>query len=205
MLEDLETINWNQLHHAYGSASDIPQQLRALTSSDDALCRKALGTLLENLYHQGSRWEASAYAIPFLYELLSDSYIQRRQGIVKLLIRIGLGDDWLADETLPYDVNRVFSAAGGINAADHHDFVQAFYEDENLPEDDFAQELLNKLDIAWARDSYLALQSQASILLNMAEDADFEIAKWALSSFPWLPILHEQGCPLLLKIIAENQ
>ena len=71
MLEGLDDINWSQLHHAYGKASDVPILIRQLLSNEITVVDKAIYELFGNIYHQHTVYEASAYAVPFLQELLS--------------------------------------------------------------------------------------------------------------------------------------
>jgi hypothetical protein len=65
MLEGLNEINWSQLHHAYGEASDVPVLIRKLLSKDENERNEALDHLFGNIWHQGTIWEASSYAVPF--------------------------------------------------------------------------------------------------------------------------------------------
>ena len=87
MLEGLDKINWSQLHHAYGEASDVPISIRQLLSKDDATVDKAIYELFGNIWHQGTVYEASAFAVPFLQELLRSSEIkdQAKKSITALL------------------------------------------------------------------------------------------------------------------------
>ncbi len=78
LLEGLDTINWSELHHAYGSAADVPQLLRDLTSSDGGIFERAMWHLSSNIFDQGARYEASAYTIPFLIELVNEPSLDRR-------------------------------------------------------------------------------------------------------------------------------
>src|SRR2546430_17092296 len=71
-LEGLDQVAWSQLHHAYGPAADVPDQLRALRSPDVGTRRQARQQLTGNIYHQGTRWQASGYAVPFLVALVDD-------------------------------------------------------------------------------------------------------------------------------------
>jgi hypothetical protein len=70
MLEGLDKIDWSKLSHAYGEATDVPEVLRALTSEDEGERLEAQSKLYGNLWHQGTVYEASAYAVPFFIELL---------------------------------------------------------------------------------------------------------------------------------------
>lgn len=64
MLASLDMIDWADLTHAYGRATDVPDQIRALRSADPGIRDKALHSLYGNIFHQGTRFEASAYAVP---------------------------------------------------------------------------------------------------------------------------------------------
>jgi hypothetical protein len=98
MLENLDTISWSTLTHAYGSASDVPGQIRALTSNNKKKRDRALWELYGNIFHQGTRYEATPYAIPFLYELLDMSSIEEKEKIIYLLVNLALGYE---EEYLP--------------------------------------------------------------------------------------------------------
>jgi hypothetical protein len=41
LLEGLESVRWAEFHHAYGSAEDVPAQLRALSSANVEERRRA--------------------------------------------------------------------------------------------------------------------------------------------------------------------
>ncbi|MEV5618517.1 HEAT repeat domain-containing protein [Streptomyces bacillaris] len=63
---DLDALPWASYGHAYGSAEDVPGCLRALAGDDDAAADEAQGELYGSILHQGSVYEASAQAVPFL-------------------------------------------------------------------------------------------------------------------------------------------
>ncbi|TDC40578.1 hypothetical protein E1211_00215 [Micromonospora sp. 15K316] len=93
MLDGLDDIGWRRLGHAYGAADDVPDLIRALRSADPAARDDALGTLYTTVFHQGSRYEASAYAVPFLLELLSDPATPDRPAILALVTSLAIGYD----------------------------------------------------------------------------------------------------------------
>lgn len=94
MLEQLASINWSDLSHAYGSAEDVPHLLRDLTSPDEQLRRRAQGTLYTNIYHQGTVYQASAYAVPFLLELLREETVPEREELLILLAHLAQGNTY---------------------------------------------------------------------------------------------------------------
>ncbi|GGJ85987.1 hypothetical protein GCM10011583_17060 [Streptomyces camponoticapitis] len=66
---DLDAQPWAEREHAYGGAEDVPDQLRALASDDAEQAEEALYELYGNIVHQGSVYEATAYAVPYLARL----------------------------------------------------------------------------------------------------------------------------------------
>jgi HEAT repeat protein len=95
MLESLDKIDWSKLIHAYGSAADVPDVIRDLASPDPATSRDALSELYGNIWHQGSVYEATAYAVPFLVEVLESAPHAGRAGILHLLQSIAGGSSFL--------------------------------------------------------------------------------------------------------------
>ncbi|WP_337176921.1 hypothetical protein [Paludisphaera sp.] len=95
MLEGLDAIDWKALGHAYGPATDVPDQLRALASSDPDARAEALHALFGNICHQGTVYEASAHAVPFLIELLADDSTADRAGVLCLLGELATGSSYL--------------------------------------------------------------------------------------------------------------
>ncbi|GID60441.1 hypothetical protein [Actinoplanes couchii] len=97
MLEKLSEVPWARLGHAYGSAADVPDQIRALRSPDMAVRDAARRSLNHNIVHSGTRYEASAFAVPFLLELLADPATPERADLLALLTSLAIGEDesWL--------------------------------------------------------------------------------------------------------------
>ncbi|MGW7178351.1 hypothetical protein [Streptomyces xanthophaeus] len=65
-LDGLDARPWYSLSHAYGSAADIPDLLRALAGADVDAADEALSELYGSVLHQGTVYAASAEAVPFL-------------------------------------------------------------------------------------------------------------------------------------------
>lgn len=91
MLEGLDRVDWKTLRHAYGSAADVPGLIRALLSEDPVERNAALHELFGNIYHQGTVYEASAYAVPCLMELLASPSTPDREAVACLLASIASG------------------------------------------------------------------------------------------------------------------
>lgn len=95
MLEGLAGIDWGSLNHAYGAAADVPDLLRALASPERKVRSRALYGLYGNIWHQGTVYEATAYAVPFLIELLREAMVQDKAEILGLLQAISRGSSYL--------------------------------------------------------------------------------------------------------------
>lgn len=78
MLEGIDSVPWGELEHAYGSAEDVPGLLRKLLNPDPAVRSETIWTLYGNVFHQGTRFPASPYVIPFLIELCGSSQTPKR-------------------------------------------------------------------------------------------------------------------------------
>ena len=95
MLDRLDDIPWQSLRHAYGPASDVPGLLRALAVSGLGQ-EAALYELFGNIWHQGTVYEASSYAVPFLVELAVEPSLARRDEILGLIGALANGKSYLA-------------------------------------------------------------------------------------------------------------
>lgn len=149
VIESLEQINWKALHHAYGSAEDVPQLLRALASNDNADRTEAYNKLYGNIWHQGTIYEATAYAVPFLIELLNISDVKDKDAIVYFLQAIGTGGSY------------------------HEDHASSFYEEKHSPE---FQKKLNQ-ELLWVKNVYLATVDGLPTYLQLLTCPDKQVRR----------------------------
>ncbi len=202
MLDELDAINWSHYFHAYGAAADIPELIRALTSPDDEVRRRACYDLTNNLAHQGTRWEASHFAVPFLCELVKDTSTPDRSSVMTCMFRITLGDNWLDDSTLPYPSRR-FDPVQSMIAAEYHHITATMYDTEDKQLGDNAA-MLDKLALIWERDAYIAMSNYAHELLTLGMDNDPAVARYAISSIPWFPDIHRDALPVLIRLLSTH-
>ncbi|MFE1291512.1 HEAT repeat domain-containing protein [Streptomyces sp. NPDC058751] len=66
---DIDRVAWAEARHAYGPADDVPGLLRAFTGEDPEDAAEAEQDLWGSLVHQGSVYEATVVAVPFLARL----------------------------------------------------------------------------------------------------------------------------------------
>ncbi len=101
MLERLHNVDWSALTHAYGPAADVPELIRALAGADRQARKDAYWELYGNIFHQGTRYPATAPAVPFLLELLADPATPDRHELLLLLTHLVCGQFGVAaDPTL---------------------------------------------------------------------------------------------------------
>src|SRR5260221_13970921 len=86
MFEGLDDVNWRKLHHAYGSAENIPGLLRAFASAKDEQAYEELyDDLLNMINHQGDIYSATAATVPFLIQMLLNKNFSKRDWILHTL------------------------------------------------------------------------------------------------------------------------
>jgi hypothetical protein len=84
MLEGLDKIDWKNLEHAYGEAFDVPDLIRSLASKDEEKRADALWELYGNIFHQGTRYKATPFAIPFIFELIRGPHFYQKDQMWKI-------------------------------------------------------------------------------------------------------------------------
>jgi hypothetical protein len=91
MLDDLDAIDWSRLTHAYGPATNVPDMLRALASADRDTRENAFDGQFWTIHHQGTIYDSTAPAVPFLLELVERPDVRARHLILDLLEAIAGG------------------------------------------------------------------------------------------------------------------
>ncbi len=96
-LEELDRVSWDRLTHAYGRGPqgptldmDVEAALRAMGSEDDDDREDAWCGLLSNVWHQGTIYEATAYAVPFLAALAAGSDCPGDDGVTRSGYLLGI-------------------------------------------------------------------------------------------------------------------
>lgn len=96
---ELDRVQWHALTHAYGSAEDVPELIRALYESDGETADEAIYELYGNIHHQGTVYSASAPAVPFLAHAVRHAPNKRAELLMLLAV---LADHDPADVDLPH-------------------------------------------------------------------------------------------------------
>src|SRR5262245_59525525 len=95
MLEGLNDVRWPRLKDCDGKATGVPDLLRALASQDARARKQAMDELCQKILHQGTVYEATSYAAPFLVELLRSPAVMDREVIAALVAGIAGGQSFL--------------------------------------------------------------------------------------------------------------
>ncbi|BBH68737.1 hypothetical protein ACTI_54220 [Actinoplanes sp. OR16] len=93
MIERLDDVDWAGLVHAYGPADDVPDLIRGLLSENADKREESRDGLISAIVHQGTRYSASAPAVPFLLAILADSTTPDRGELVSFLEYLATGQD----------------------------------------------------------------------------------------------------------------
>lgn len=93
-LAGLHDVPWSELEHAYGKASDVPALLEELTRGPEER-EHALHELYGSIWHQGTVYEATAHAVPFLAALAGQDPSLARAELLELLGSIATGSSYL--------------------------------------------------------------------------------------------------------------
>ncbi|MEU8301336.1 hypothetical protein AB0C04_29115 [Micromonospora sp. NPDC048909] len=208
---DLDSIDWASLTHAYGSAEDVPGLIRDLRSSDAEVRSAAMYELYGNIYHQGTRYEASAYAVPFLLELLADPATPARHEVIQLLSCLAVG-------YTPHDI-----PAGGFPIAEIRNDVahvpeetwrrwsQAMKDWYEVVSTGQRQPLpLTKperrlFETRHALAAYDAVRAGVPLLLTCLADSDAEVVGEAIHALAWFSEEMTSIRPRLLEIASDDQ
>jgi hypothetical protein len=98
-LHELDRVAWAELEHAYGTGvigpelyEDVPATLRQLGETDPAAFHEGVDALFSNLCHQGTIFQATAFAVPFLAALAAglDLTPAQSHSFVGMLMSIGV-------------------------------------------------------------------------------------------------------------------
>ncbi|MFD9516061.1 hypothetical protein [Streptomyces sp. NPDC059979] len=89
MINDLQSIDWAAMAHAYGQADDVPQWLHDMTSPDAELWEQAFSSFYSAAHHQGDVYPCTLASLPFLFAMADDPCTPDRASMVALIVSIG--------------------------------------------------------------------------------------------------------------------
>jgi hypothetical protein len=195
-LAGLDDVAWSGLEHAYGPADDVPDLLRALTSPDPETRTKTVYELYGNIFHQGTRYEATAYAVPFLARLALEPGTFRRAEIVDLLGSITVGYD---EAYLPTGIDPAAQRAeyerlrdGGEEKLREFDlWVEAAPDEAERRRREWRRQIYNHEAEVRATDdhlqAYAAVRACIPALRTLLDDGEAELRASVAYLLAWFP------------------
>lgn len=197
MLEGLERVNWDRLTHAYGRAGNVPDLIRGLASPDDSVREQAGYGLASTIFHQGTRYRASAPAAPFLFEVLEAPETRGIVPLINLLVMLAVG---YPENHLPFgfDPNQAFGLAAEL--ARQKDLTAVRDADPDQDED-----FDPALDALWARDAYEAVLERIEAFRRLTRHDDPTIRQAAVRALAWFPEAAEASAALVRDALRSEQ
>jgi hypothetical protein len=138
-LDELGQVPWKDLKHAYTGVmaplvasqpvpgDDVAAILRSLWDPDPELREEGyLGGVISTLWHQGTIYEATAFAIPFLAAFAADSSLPSRGRVLTALVLIARSAVWGRAEPVAASTLEALRASRQFLeqlAADSHDLA----------------------------------------------------------------------------------
>ncbi|WP_318212265.1 HEAT repeat domain-containing protein [Streptomyces sp. SJL17-1] len=89
MINDVDSVDWASLGHAYGPADEVPGWLRGMVSPDSDVRKEAFSNFYGKVLHQGSMYSSTVASVPFLFAMADDPATPDRAEVVALLLSIG--------------------------------------------------------------------------------------------------------------------
>ncbi len=140
-LSKIDDVAWKDLSHAYGSAVDVPEMLRAFAFGSREQREIAFEGWWGTIIHQGTYYPATVAVIPFLVEIAFSSETADRYEIIDELQGIGRG--WI-DARTGWRPRPYFTRYANAQKRRHDDsaFVQAAFESVNRYAQEFCAAML---------------------------------------------------------------
>ncbi|MFJ1569718.1 hypothetical protein ACIOG8_36830 [Streptomyces erythrochromogenes] len=106
MINDLESIDWASMGHAYGPADDVPQWLHDMALPDAEVRERAFSNFHGAAHHQGDVYPCTVASLPFLFTMADSLSTPDRASVVALIVSIGreavdrdgLGSVWIGPD-----------------------------------------------------------------------------------------------------------
>ena len=191
MLEGLTKIDWTKLTHAYGEASDVPELITSLASKDEEERKSALWELYGNIFHQGTRYEVTPYAIPFIFELIRDSQVLDKANLIKFTVDLALG---YPEAFLPK----------GPNVEDWaFDAEQLKEEEEAEGLDDIDEDWLKHIDAFI--NSYKSVLKEVPTYYKFLESKDSVLKIMAIFAIAWFREVASESANKIRPLIAKEK
>ncbi|KAJ5817127.1 hypothetical protein N7447_009360 [Penicillium robsamsonii] len=193
----LESVNWASLHHAYGEATDVPDNLRALLSPNKSDRSDAYEALYSNIFHQATRYQATAYSAPYLLKILENPATPARASVINYLVDLALG---IPSTFLPQGVDIVAWRQQAEKI-----YVPGYEAEYYAEQDELVSEARNenqrkmreyvhhvglerqRRDAKYELAAYDAVYAGVPLFQKLLEEEDVEVRAFAAYALAWFP------------------
>jgi hypothetical protein len=213
-LAGLDAVDWAGLQHAYGPAADVPGLLRDLRANDPERREKAVWELYGNIFHQGSRYEATAHAVPFLLALAADPGTPDRVEIVRMIAALAIGfDETYLPAGVPIEAWRAEVAKMRVANPDevyreYDAWVERAADDRERRSREFRRKIFDFGASRTAAEcelaAYDAVRAGVPTLCALLGDPDPALRAAAAYAVCWFPEESARALPLLLDLPAAE-
>ncbi|MFE4516932.1 HEAT repeat domain-containing protein [Kitasatospora sp. NPDC056783] len=211
LLFGLDDIDWAALGHAYGNAADVPGPLRAVCGADEKAREDAFRSLSGNIFHQGTRYSSSPFAVPFIARIAVDGPPSARVDALWLLTRLAV--DWHDAYDLPLGID---TAAWRAAAVPHEESLRWYEEQLAAETDERRREGLSEMrDYAAAGHpidsregalrSYDAVRAELPRLRPLLDDPDPKVRTRSAYLLAWFPEEAAESLPPLVRRVAVER
>ena len=189
-LDTLDNVPWSTLTHAYGSAVDVPDQIRALLHEDAKVRTSVLFGFTCNIYHQGTIYPATVAAVPFFIEMLRYEGVEDRDQILELLAYLAV--------IYPNEHFANFELGPLVNGANP---LQEFAKRKGSTWHD---EVDGVEDIRVTSDCYAAVAAGCPLYAALLDDEDPRVVIAASFVLAFFPLHAFAVCPRLWQLAQSR-
>lgn len=166
-LSGLDDVDWSQLEHAHGEASDFPALIRAALSDIPRDSDFAFRLLHETIWHQGTIYQATAAAVPFIAALAGSAETAKGTDFAMLLATLAHGRGFFDRESFSEQDKEMWRRVLEKNGQDL---------EERIAED--------KL---WTKATQQAISDHLPVLYPYLEDDDEYVREYIADALSKLP------------------
>jgi len=193
---------------------EIPALLHAMWSKKPKLRQQAYDALMSHLVHQGSRYDASAAAVPFLIDVVADPEAPDRYAACQVLRAVAIGDQeyWLTERpdvaAVRHEVARKAALSREELERERAAWVAAA-PDEQVRRDRELTSIYNDVETdreaeRWNMEAYDAVRAGVPAYVSALESDHPGTRLYASHLLAWFPEERDAVVPALIRVICDD-